>query len=55
MCYARNLYIDLRSVENRIVRQNKVVLERGEIGGYCDLDQAALDKETKVKRQLSSW
>ena len=47
--------MDLRSVENRIVRQNKVVLEQGEIGGYCDLDQAALDEETKGKRPLGDW
>ena len=55
MCYARNLYMDLRSVENRIVRQDKVVLEHGEIGGYCDLNLAALDRETELKKYLTTW
>ena len=55
MCEARNLYVDLRYINERTIRGNKVVLKDGEIGGYCDLDKPMLGRETAVKRDLSSW
>ena len=55
MCRAQNLYIDLRSLQERTVRRDKVALKQGEIGGYCNLDQEALNSETIVKRDLSTW
>ena len=55
MCQARNLFVDLRFLNERIVRRDKVALQPGEIGGYCDLDQTALTAETTVKRDLSTW
>lgn len=55
MCRARNLYIDLRNVDERKTPRDRVVLQPGEIGGYCKLDQSALNAETAVKRDLSTW
>ncbi|CAK8675539.1 unnamed protein product [Clavelina lepadiformis] len=55
MCRARNLYVDLRKANERIRSREKLVLEKGEIGGFCNLKENALTTETKVKRDLSAW
>jgi len=55
MCTSQNLYLDLRKVHDRVHDRDYVALLNGEIGGYCQLDSAALERETNVKRRLSTW
>nr|CAB3242749.1 glycosyltransferase aer61 precursor [Phallusia mammillata] len=55
MCEARNLFVDLRKMRERIHDRRKVALESGEIGGACSLDAASLAANTRIKRDLSTW
>uniref|UniRef100_A0A672PL28 EGF domain-specific O-linked N-acetylglucosamine transferase n=1 Tax=Sinocyclocheilus grahami TaxID=75366 RepID=A0A672PL28_SINGR len=54
-CWAKNLYLDLRSPRRGHERYNEDFLEQGEIGGHCILNSKALAAEGTHKSPLQSW
>uniref|UniRef100_A0A8B9LGZ1 EGF domain-specific O-linked N-acetylglucosamine transferase n=1 Tax=Astyanax mexicanus TaxID=7994 RepID=A0A8B9LGZ1_ASTMX len=54
-CRATNLYLDLREPRRGQERYKEDFLQKGEIGGRCRLNSAALEAEGQHKSPLQSW
>lgn len=56
-CTGRNLFIDLRDVAKRKepIRYQMDVLSEGQIGGYCNFNEAKLKAELDHLSALQSW
>ncbi|XP_053325314.1 EGF domain-specific O-linked N-acetylglucosamine transferase isoform X2 [Spea bombifrons] len=54
-CRAKNLYLDLRKPRRGQDRFKEDFLQKGEIGGHCDLDSDKLTSQGQRKSPLQSW
>eukprot|EP00794_Sanderia_malayensis_P012818 gene12818-14131_t len=56
-CHAKNIYMDFRNLKSASSsdRFREDVFQKGEIGGYCELNQNLLKKQGEHKSPLQSW
>lgn len=54
LCVAKNLYFHLPTLAH--AQDNMIIVPpEGVIGGFCEVDEDMVQRETNVKRSLSSW